>query len=74
MSAIVTFPRSDTERLSVSFDEYEGSHFVSARIQFKGPDGQWHPTKKGVTIKLRELFEFHDAIGKACEMAKQVRR
>ncbi len=71
---LATFERSPTERLAVLFRQYEGHHFVDIRLQFKTEDGRWLPTKKGLTVKLREVFGFADAIAKGCELAKGVRR
>jgi hypothetical protein len=71
---IATFERGETERLAVLFRQYEGHHFLDLRIQFRAEDGTWRPTKKGVTVKMRELFGVADAITKACELAKTVRR
>jgi hypothetical protein len=68
---IATFDRRDGERLAVLFREYEGFHFLDLRIQFE-KNGTWLPTKKGVTIKLRELSGVADAIAEACELAKGV--
>ena len=69
---LVTFERRGGERLAVMWREYEGHHFVDLRIQFKTEDGEWKPTKKGVTIKVHELWNAGDAIAKACELAKAV--
>ena len=71
---LATFERGPTERLAVLFSEYEGHHFVDVRVQFRTGDGRWLPTKKGVTIKMREVFNVADAFAKACELAKGVRR
>jgi hypothetical protein len=70
---IATFERGKGERLAVLWREFEGYHFVDLRVQFL-KDGVWLPTKRGTTIKLRELFSVHDAISRACELAKDVRR
>lgn len=71
---IATFERGETERLCVALREYQGHHFIDVRVQFRAEDGEWRPTKKGITIKMRELHLFSDAIGKACELAKAVRQ
>jgi hypothetical protein len=71
---LAVFERREGERLVVSWRQYEGHHFVDLRVQFRAEDGRWLPTKKGVTIKLRELHNVHDALTQACELAAQVRR
>ena len=57
-----TFARSDTEELRVELASYEGHPFVNLRIWFTGTDGQWHPTKKGCTVRLREVPELVAAL------------
>jgi|GEM_PF-1014912 len=47
--------KSDVLRLSI--DEYNGVDYVSARIWFRGRDGELLPTQKGVTFRARELDE-----------------
>lgn len=71
---LVALDRSPTERLAVLWREYEGHHFVDLRVQFKANDGRWLPTKKGVTVKVREIWNVADALAKACELAKAVPR
>lgn len=71
---LATFERRGDERLAVSWREYGGTHFLDVRLQFKAADGTWRPTKKGITVKVAEIFGVHDALEKACELAKAVRR
>lgn len=66
--------RSPTERLAILWREYEGHRFLDLRIQFMTPEGKWLPTKKGITVKLRELWNASDAIAKACSLAKDLPR
>lgn len=53
--ASLALPRGDNEELRIELASYEGHSFVQARLHFRGTDGEWHPTRKGVTFKLREL-------------------
>lgn len=71
---LAVFERREGERLAVLWRQYEGHHFVDLRVQFRAEDGRWLPTKKGVTVKVREVFSVADAFAKACELAKQVQR
>jgi hypothetical protein len=71
---IATFERGPTERLAVQFREFETHHFLDVRIQFLGSEGQWLPTRRGLTIKLRELYGFADAVTKACDLASKVKK
>jgi hypothetical protein len=59
--------KDGTEQLRVSLDEFVDDrgavhHYVSARLWFKKADGEWCPTKKGVTIRRSEIREFGVAL------------
>lgn len=71
---IATFDRGRGERLAVLWRVYEGFHFVDVRVQRLGTDGAWRSAGSGVTVKARELFGFADAITKACDRLKSVKR
>ncbi len=56
----------DGEQLRVSLDEFvddrgTAHHYISARIWYQ-KDGQWCPTKKGLTIRQREIVDFGKAL------------
>ncbi len=53
--------RNDTEVLRVEASNYKGSDFISVRIYYLADNGEWRPTKKGITVKpdkVDELIEF----------------
>ena len=52
MSETAVFQKSATERVEVVATQYRGRAFVNARVHFLGDDGEWHPTKKGLTLSL----------------------
>jgi hypothetical protein len=56
--------------MRVNFSEYNGHHFVGIRVWHTGTDGVARPDRmRGLTVKLRELAEFSQAIQTALEMA-----
>jgi hypothetical protein len=57
--------RSETEVLRISAEEYKGRKYVDIRIYFANDDGEWKPTKKGVTIQPDKVEAFLDLIKKA---------
>jgi|SRR5690606_7596979 len=68
---LVAIPRGkdDTEELRISLDEFEPdngrpSKYVSARIWYLTGE-EWRPTKKGVTVRARELDAVIVALTKA---------
>jgi len=57
-----------SEQLRVVFSSYRGHPFVGLRVWFRGVDGAWHPTRRGVTIRLRELSTVQAALGEAVRL------
>ncbi len=42
--------KNTKERIKVTLDEYRGYKFCSVRVYFEDDNGQWLPTKKGITL------------------------
>ena len=59
--------RSDTEQLRVECSNYRGRDFVSVRIYYLADNGEWRPTKKGVTVKPDKIDELIDLLTQAKE-------
>jgi hypothetical protein len=59
--------RGETEVLRVSTEEYKGRKYIDVRIYFENDEGEWKPTKKGVTIQPDRLDDFLDLIKKAAK-------
>lgn len=71
---LATFPRSEVEELRVELATYKGKPFVQARIWFRSSEGTWHPTKRGVTFRVRELADAAGAFMLAAdELASRAR-
>jgi hypothetical protein len=63
---LATCARGQLEELRVSLDEFKGHRYLSIRVWTRAfPTGQFTPTKKGVTIKLREIVEVGKALREA---------
>lgn len=60
---LATFARGESVELRVELATYEGREFVALRIWEKGTLGAWHPTRKGVSVRLRELPELVRVLG-----------
>jgi hypothetical protein len=50
-----SFPKNPLEEVRSSVTYYKGKQYVDLRIYYKGDDGEYHPSKKGLTISV-ELF------------------
>ena len=63
---IAVVPRSATEQMQISINEYKGKSYLDLRIHYTTDDGQtWLPTKKGVTATPENLEILRDAIDEA---------
>ena len=58
----------DTE-LRMELAEYMGFPFVNLRVWSKGTDGNWYPTRKGLSIKIKECKNFADSLMEAFRLA-----
>jgi hypothetical protein len=73
---LATFDRSsrekpDCEQLRIQVREYEGRHYVDIRAYYR-PDAEseWRPTKKGITVRAKELDACIAALTKAKGLLK----
>lgn len=63
--------RNPTEVLRVSLENFKGRDYIDLRIYYQDDNGEWKPTKKGVTVapdKIDSIIEFFtkakDELGK----------
>lgn len=59
--------RSETELLRVECSNYRGRDFLSVRIYYLADNGEWRPTKKGITVKPDKVDELIDLLNQAKE-------
>lgn len=66
-TVLAEFPRGQdgNEKLRITLASFKGYPFIGARIWFKGVDGTWRPTQKGVTFRVKELGEVRAALDRA---------
>ena len=55
--------------LRARLDIYEGHEFINLRVWMQGPDRGWYPTRKGVSVKLREAQGLAEALLEAVRLA-----
>ena len=58
----------DTE-LRVDLAEYMGYPFINLRVWSRGPDGSWYPTRKGCSIKIREVENLANTLMEGLRLA-----
>lgn len=57
--------RSQTEVIRISTEEFKGRTYIDVRIYFEDNEGEWKPTKKGVTINPDKLEQVIDLLREA---------
>ena len=50
------------EKLIFSVSEFKGKQYANIRIYYEDDEGEWKPTKKGITVALDTFSEFKDNI------------
>jgi hypothetical protein len=53
---------SDTERVRVAVRNYKGHRMIDIRLQYLGAEGNWLFTRKGVSLRHRDIRELERMI------------
>jgi hypothetical protein len=61
---IHSFPKNPLEEVRVSVSVYKGKQYIDLRIYYKGDDGEFHPSKKGLTMSPELLPDLVEAVEK----------
>ncbi len=59
--------RNPTEVLRVSLENFKGRDYIDLRIYYQDENGEWKPTKKGVTVAPDKLDDVINFFNKAKE-------
>lgn len=62
-----SFPKNPLEEVRASLTTFKRKQYVDLRIYYKGDDGEYHPSKKGLTISLDLLPDLEEAVRKLKE-------
>ena len=69
MEALVArIAKNPTEEVRVALTSYRGHDLVDIRVFFQDDQGEWRPTKRGVSLSVDSFTELREAIVKAEEM------
>ncbi|MDD3682116.1 MAG: transcriptional coactivator p15/PC4 family protein [Mesotoga sp.] len=69
MKSLTDIKRNDTEIVRVSKREFKGHEFLDLRIYYQDDEGDYKPTKKGITINPKLVDELIDALNKEKDSA-----
>lgn len=61
---IVEFERGAGQKVVVRQTEFKGKEYLDLRQFFEGDDGQWLPTKKGVSLPWEQRAALIEALQK----------
>jgi hypothetical protein len=59
---IAQFEKNATEVIRVSLTEYRGRKLVDMRVYYSDDEGQYRPTKKGVSLAVERYTDFKRAL------------
>jgi hypothetical protein len=59
---IAQFEKNATEVVRISLTEYRGRKLVDVRVHYTDDEGQYRPTKKGVSLSLEIYPDFKRAL------------
>lgn len=59
---ISQFEKNATEVVRISLTEYRGHKLIDVRVYYSDDEGQYRPTKKGVSLSVGLYPEFKQAI------------
>lgn len=50
------------EKIVFSISDFKGKTYANIRIYYEDDEGEWKPTKKGVTVSLDSFKEFKELV------------
>lgn len=62
---VTKFKKNLTEEIRLEILKFKGKKYLNFRIWFKDDDGEYHPSKKGITISTDLVDDLKKAIDKA---------
>jgi len=59
---VYSFPKNPLEEVRAGVTVFRGKQYVDLRIYYKGDDGEFHPSKKGLTLSIELFPELEEAV------------
>ena len=59
-----TFQKNALEEVRASISRFRGKEYIDLRVYYKADDGEYRPSKKGVTLVPELLKELEEAVKK----------
>lgn len=68
---VFEFERNPTEKVVVSMSVFKGRQLADLRTYYESEEGEWRPTKKGVSIPVEKLPELKESVDKLIKIAEE---
>ena len=62
-----TFPKNSIEEVRISLTSFKGQEYLDVRVFYRADDGEFRPTKKGVTINMELIPDLLEGLAKVRE-------
>ncbi len=59
---VAEMEKGPNEKIFFSLSEYKGKKYADIRIYCEDDEGEWKPTKKGITLSPDRFAEFKDNV------------
>jgi hypothetical protein len=61
------------EKILFSVSEFKGKKYADIRIYYEDDEGEWKPTKKGLTVNLDSFQDFRERVEELERFLKEKR-
>ena len=62
MEVVGEMEKGWNEKILFSVSEFKGKKYADIRIYYEDDEGEWKPTKKGVTVNLDSFQDFRERV------------
>jgi hypothetical protein len=60
---VSSFKRNPTEEVRAGIKEFKGRRYIDLRIYYMDDQGEWKPTRKGISLATDFMPELKKAVG-----------
>ncbi len=68
---IHSFAKNALEEIRVSLNVFRGRQYIDIRTYYKSDEGEYRPSKKGVTLSPELLPDLQEAVNKLAETLEE---
>jgi hypothetical protein len=69
---LATLQRGDGREMRINLSEYQGHEYISMRLWERNHENQWWPTRRGCSVRLKEVPTLIEALGTLMRPAVRV--